>query len=159
MNHSTLVLIDLLTGLIWPLTTRAHSATITPAAITSGTQANPVHPEASVPHSKTHPATMASSAPLHHSRKAPSPPATMKKSSHNSNRLRSGWNCAMRIEGPRILTRLWVKQPQGCRRVFMTLVSAVYLIVGYAFNSRLLDVAGGMPKHEVVESAMQHPDG
>ncbi len=58
----------------------------------------------------------------------------------------------MRIEGARILTRLWVKQPQGRWLVFMTLVTAVYLIVECAFNSRLLDVVGGMPEHEAVES-------
>ncbi len=69
MNRSTLLLIGLLTSLIWPLTTRANTANSTPAAIASGTQATPVHPEASVPHSKSRPATIASSAPLHHSRK------------------------------------------------------------------------------------------
>lgn len=47
---------------------------------------------------------------------------------------------------------LFAKKPKASGLVFVTVSTLAYLVVEFAFNSRLLDVVGGLPSHDEIES-------
>lgn len=47
---------------------------------------------------------------------------------------------------------LFAKKSKAAGLVFVTVSTLVYLVVEFAFNSRLLDVVGGLPSHDEIES-------